>query len=166
MSLPLQLTLSELALLGLGACAYIALALWFCRRPARPAADVTEAAACDVAAQQADSPQPAPLPPAGAPAGPANATEIALRAEIAELRALVAALDTRMKALQQRQETQMQVLLEQGLEPGDAAGFAVDDLIALARQGWPAAKLARVARMSLAEAEFLQRLHGEDGARH
>ncbi len=85
-----------------------------------------------------------------------------LKSEIAELRSTVIALEVRMQALKQRQDHQLEALSAGRDFEERSASFTTDDLVALARQGWGARELARVAHLSMAEAELLTRLHGGD----
>lgn len=83
-----------------------------------------------------------------------------LKGEVAELRSTVIALEIRMQALKQRQDHQLEALTAGRDVEERSASFTTDDLVALARQGWAARELARVAHLSMAEAELLTRLHG------
>ncbi len=83
-----------------------------------------------------------------------------LKGEVAELRSTVIALEIRMQALKQRQDHQLEALTAGRDIEERSASFTTDDLVALARQGWAARELARVAHLSMAEAELLTRLHG------
>lgn len=84
-----------------------------------------------------------------------------LRAEVAELRASIGALEARMQAMKQRQELQLQMTAVSSSNTITADGMTTEDVIVLARQGWSAKELARVAGLSHAEAELLTRLHGQ-----
>ncbi len=87
-----------------------------------------------------------------------------LKSDIAELRSTVIALEVRMQALKQRQDHQLEALSAGRDIAERSASFTADDLVALARQGWAARELARVAHLSMAEAELLTRLHGKGQA--
>lgn len=87
-----------------------------------------------------------------------------LKSDIAELRSTVVALEVRMHALKQRQDHQLEALSAGRDIEERSASFTADDLVALARQGWAARELARVAHLSMAEAELLTRLHGQGAA--
>jgi len=87
-----------------------------------------------------------------------------LKSDIAELRSTVIALEVRMQALKQRQDHQLEALSAGRDIEERSASFTADDLVALARQGWAARELARVAHLSMAEAELLTRLHGKGQA--
>ncbi len=69
-----------------------------------------------------------------------------------------------MHALKQRQDHQLEALSAGRDIEERSASFTADDLVALARQGWAARELARVAHLSMAEAELLTRLHGQGAA--
>ncbi|MGB1558475.1 MAG: hypothetical protein ACPHCJ_11885 [Oceanococcaceae bacterium] len=91
---------------------------------------------------------------------PLRAEQRRLRGEIAELRAALATLEVRVQTVRQRQDQQLQTLLQGQATASAGPEFVMEDLIELARQGWPASKLTRVARIPRAEAELLQKLHG------
>ncbi|MEN8720260.1 MAG: hypothetical protein ABF296_08375 [Oceanococcaceae bacterium] len=84
-----------------------------------------------------------------------------LKSEIADLRSSVLALEVRMQALKQRQDHQLQAMAGGRDSEERTASFTGEDLVALARQGWRAEDLARMAHLSRAEAELLTRLHGQ-----
>lgn len=89
-----------------------------------------------------------------------QSTVSALKGEIAELRSSAIALEVRMQALKQRQDNQLDALVQGQEYTGHTASFTSEDLVVLARQGWNAKDLARVGNLSTAEAELLSRLHG------
>ena len=127
-----------------------AVVVWGCLRPTKQSAQDTEPGA------KAGQDQAGALPIQDAQP---------LRAEVAELRASIGALEARMQAMKQRQELQLQMATVSTSNAMNADGMTTEDVIVLARQGWAAKELARVAGLSHAEAELLTRLHGQSQAK-
>lgn len=123
-----------------------AIVVWGCVRPAKDAS-ITPSSAVNGVGHSAGSVSVQDAQP--------------LRAEVAELRASIGALEARLQAMKQRQELQLQMTTVSTSNAINADGMTAEDVIVLARQGWAAKELARVAGLSHAEAELLTRLHGQ-----